>query len=206
MDMKTLKGTAIKIQYYEDEGGTSFPLLLSKIMWMLIFILLPLTILRMMYEFLENVFVVIGFLIMLAFTRMIGPLNLVFMDELLARIFPVFRSAVRSGRVPVREFRLQTRDKREYACLLRGELTGASIMEGDELELQGRVKNGTFVVKRGVNLNTNSIVQPKNASAYTFLLFTTFLLIVLILCLTGMFDNYIWNIIQAKMENMEVAG
>lgn len=193
--MPTIQGKVIRIRSYEQDGRTNWFIAISKLCWYAICVILPFAIFRLLKD-LFNVFIAIaGIGVLLFLIRLIGPINLVMLDELLSRIFPALRSGVRSGRIPVYDFRLRQSDSSEIACILRGPLTGSTPAVGDNMTIEGNFISGTFIVSGGVIDNTCAGLVHQPEFAIYILFFTMTLLAVFILYLNGYLDEWLYPLL-----------
>lgn len=190
--MDIVRGRISKIRVYEEERRTEWALAISKVCWCGICLLFPLSLFRFINDFLGIVEAIIGVLAFAILVRLFGPFNLVMLDELLSRLFPSLRSAVRMGRVNVYDFRVQTAENQEVACLLKGDLWGARPTVGDQVCLEGRNKRGTFWVRRGVNENTRSLIVLRSSYSLWILCGTGVLMGFFLLYFMGILDEFIY--------------
>ena len=123
--MDSIRGIITQLRIYDEEGRTDWFLSLSKIIWFLIWVLFPLSLFRFIYDLLGLIEAIVSIILMLVILRLVGPSNLVMLDELLSRISPSLRSPQRFGTVRVYDFRLRTDDGRTFACIIRGDLVGS---------------------------------------------------------------------------------
>lgn len=191
--MDIVRGRISKIRVYEEEGRTDWALAISKVCWCGICLLFPLSLFRFINNFLGLVEAIIGVLAFAILVRLFGPFNLVMLDELLSRLFPSFRSAIRMGRVNVYDIRVQTAENQEVACLLKEDLWGTRPTVGDQVCLEGRNKRETFWVRRGVNENTRSLIVLRPSHSLWILYGTSVLLGLFLLYLTGALDEIIYT-------------
>ncbi len=189
--MANVGGRIGRMRIYEEEGRTDWPLALSKICWFFICVLFPLSFFRLLNGLFGVFTAVAGVFLLLLLSRLLGPLNLVLLDELLARVFPSLRTAVRLGRVRVYDFRVQRTDGTQIACLLRGELLGGSPMQGDVVELEGEFRGGSFHVRNGRNKTTRSAIVPRRSHSGWILFGTLTLMAFFAAYLAGAFDEWI---------------
>ncbi len=200
--METIRGTIARIRYYQEEGRTDWALAFSKIGWSMISILFPISLFRLVYDLFGLPEAVISILALALIMKIVGPFNLVMLDELLCRLFPTLRSAIRLGTVPVYDFRLLLEDSGQRACILKGELTGAGPMDGDRVVLHGRSRGGTFLVHHGFNECTASEIRRTPKLTGWILLVTAGLLALCGFYLAAAFDEPIYNFVSRIMENM----
>lgn len=191
--MDQIQGTITRLRIYEEEGRTDWLLSLSKVIWFLIWILFPLSLFRLLYDLMGIPAAIIGCVVFLLFLRMAGPEKLVMLDELLCRVAPTFRSAIRFGIVRVYDFRLRDTAGRIVSCVLRGDLVGSSPMSGDMLRLEGEMRHGAFMVHRGTDLTTGAILVPRSLRSGRILLATLGLAAFFSLYLWGAFDDWIYD-------------
>ena len=194
--METLRGRISSIQIYEEEGGHDWCLALSKVGWGLICFFFPISLFRFLNDFFGLAVAIVAMLTLLLMVRLVGPQNLVMLDEVLCRLFPFFRSAVRLGRVRVYDFRLWMEDGRRVACLLKGDLIGAVPVAGDRVTLEGRNRSGTFFVHRGLNEETRSLLAPRTLPSFWIMLGTIAGMILMVFYLLGIFDEVILRLIE----------
>lgn len=201
MNMATVRGKVTQVLVYEEEGGLDWALALSKLLWYGICLVFPLSLFRFLRDLL-GLWQAIAVLLALAIlTRFFGPSNLVFLDELLCRLFPALRSAVRLERMRVYDFRLVTPENREVACVLKGDLLGAAPIPGDVLALEGRIRWGALWVKRGVNERTGSLIASRSLHSRWLLLFTCGLLGLFLAYLSGVLDPWIYGWLERLFES-----
>jgi len=198
--LPTIQGKVIRIRSYEQDGRTNWFMAISKLCWYAICVMFPFALFRLLND-LFNVFIAIaGIGVLLFLIRLIGPMNLVMLDELLSRIFPALRSGVRSGRIPVHDFRLRQSDNSETACILRGSLTGSTPAVGDNMKLQGNFISGSFVVSGGVIDNTGAALVHQPEFAIYILFFTMILLGFFILYLKGYLDEWLYPLLAGIIQ------
>ncbi len=194
--MERLEGDVAQARVYTEEGRLDAALALSKVLWFGSYVLFPLAVLRItasMFGFLWAAGVLVIFLVI---RKIFGPLVLVALDELLTRIIPEFRSSVRMGTVPVRDFRVVRDDGRMTGCILRGDLAGGGIAAGDRVELEGYVRRGTFMVQGGRNLTTGAQLSRRGMPSGVFLVGSASLLILLLMLFAGVFDDGLWALAE----------
>lgn len=189
--MDCIQGVISQLHIYEEEGRTDWLLALSKLIWFLIWLFFPLSLFRFLFDLLGPWQAVIGILLFLVVVCIMGPGNLVILDELLCRVAPSLRSAIRFGAVRVYDFRLRGDNVQITACILRGDHVGSSPMTGDQVQLEGRMRHGTFIVHRGRNITTGGILAPRSSRSLWIFLFTFGLAGFFSLCLMGVFDPWI---------------
>ncbi|MBM4305274.1 MAG: hypothetical protein FJ123_00930 [Deltaproteobacteria bacterium] len=194
--METVRGIISSIQVYEEEGGHDWFLTLSKAGWGVIWFLFPISLFRFLNDFFGIAIAIAGMIFLAIVVRLVGPHNLVMLDELLCRLFPFFRSAVRLGRIRIYDFRLRTAEGRMLACLLKGNLEGAAPVIGDSVVLEGRQRSGTFRIRRGFNEETGSILATRSVPSFWIFLGTVILMTVIILHILGLFDEVIMKVIE----------
>jgi hypothetical protein len=187
--METVRGTISSLQVYDEDGGHDWYLTLSKAGWGLICFLFPISLFRFLDDFFGIAIAILGIVTLAFVVRLVGPHSLVMLDELLCRLFPFFRSAVRLGRVRTYDFRLRTADGKTFACLIKGDLVGAAPAIGDSVVLEGRQRSGTFRVRRGFNEETRSLLATRSVPSRWILLGTIIAMIVMVLYLLGTFDE-----------------
>lgn len=193
--MDEIQGNIIRLHIYDEEGRTDWLLALSKIVWFLIWFLIPFCIFRFLYDLMGVLQAVIGIFFFLFLFKILGPGNLVMLDELLCRIAPSLRSAIRFGVVRVYDLRIRRdNDGRELTCILRGDLVGGSPMRGDNIEFQGHIQNGAFIVHHGRNLTTGAVLASRRSYSLQILLFTVGLAAFFCLYLLGAFDSWIYDL------------
>lgn len=191
--MDQIEGTIARLRIYEEEGHTDWFLSLSKVIWFLLWILFPFSLFRMLYDLMGVFEAVVGVFLFLLFFRLIGPNNLLMLDELLCRVAPTFRSAIRFGTVRVYDFRLRVANGRIVACILRGDLVGSSPMTGDILRLEGKMRHGAFMVRSGTDMTTGAILAPRSLRSGLILLATLGLAVFFSLYFWGLFDVWIYD-------------
>lgn len=64
--------------------------------------------------------------------------------------------------IPVRDFRLRDEEGQEHLVRLKGELISGNLGVGDEVELEGIDRRGTFSLRRGVNKRTRSEIRVRH--------------------------------------------
>ena len=198
--MPTIQGKVIRIRSYEQDGRTNWFMAISKLCWYAICFMLPFSLFRLLND-LFNVFIAIaGIGVLLFLIRVIGPMNLVMLDELLSRIFPALRTGVRSGRIPVYDFRLRQSDSSETACILRGPLTGSTPAVGDNMTVQGNFMSGSFVVSGGLIDNTGAALVRQAEFAIYILFFTLILFSFFILYLKGYLDEWLYPLLAGIIQ------
>lgn len=195
--METVRGTITSLQVYEEEGRHDWCLSLSKFGWGVVWFLFPISLFRFLYHFFGIAIAIAGLIVLAMIIRLAGPYNLVMLDELLCRLFPYFRSSIRLGRVRIYDFRLRTSEGRMLACILRGDLIGASPAVGDSVVLEGRQRSGTFRVHRGLNEETGSLLATRTIPSRWILLGTVIVMVLMVLYLTGIFDEVFLRLFEA---------
>jgi hypothetical protein len=188
---------------YEEEGRHDWYLSLSKAGWGFICFLFPISLFRFLNDFFGIAIAIVGMVILALIVRLVGPHNLVMLDELLCRLFPFFRSAVRLGRVRIYDFRLRTVDGKMLACLIRGDLVGAAPAIGDSVVLEGKRRAGTLRVRRGFNEETRSLLATRSVPSCWILLGTIVAMIVMVLYLLGTFDDVLLRLIECFLVSSE---
>ncbi len=194
--MENVRGEIAHLRTYREEGGRDWALSMSKLIWCGLWVLFPVSLFRLLNDLFGLLAAISGVLLMAILFRLFGPFNLVMLDELLSRIFPSMRSAIRMGMVRIHDFRLRTEDGRELACLLKGDLVGAGPVEGDRFELVGRRRQGTFWIQRGINQATGTLLAVRSLRTGWVLFVTTAMLTVHLLYLAGIFDRLIYTFIE----------
>jgi len=159
-------------------------------------LLFPISLFRLLNDLFGLLVAICGVLFLAILFRLFGPFNIVMLDELLSRIFPSMRSAIRMGIVRIHDFRLRTDEGREVACILKGDLMGAGPVEGDMFELEGRNRHGTFWITRGINHANGSLLAVRSLRSGWILLGTVALITMLLLYLAGSFDQLIYLMIE----------
>lgn len=193
--MPVLTGTISRIQVYEEEGRTDWALALSKVFWFAICVLFPISLFRFVNDLFNPILASLAVLVLLLLIRLLGPQNLVMLDEMLARIFPTLRSAMRTGRVRVYDFRVQTGNGRQVGCILKGDLRGGAPMQRDVVSLDGVYRNGVLRVSNGRNETTNSTLAPRRRYSGWILFGTLGLVLLFALYLRGDFDPWIYPLV-----------
>jgi len=191
--MDHIQGVINQLSIYEEEGRTDWLLALSKVTWFLIWLIFPLSLFRFLNDLMGTWQAVVGVFMFLVMLRIAGPGNLVMLDELLCRVAPSLRSAIRFGVVRVYDFRLRRDNGQITACLLRGDLIGSSPMTGDEVQLEGRMRHGALIIRRGRNLTTGGVLAARPSRSIWIFLFTLGLAGFFILYLLGVFDPWIYD-------------
>lgn len=194
--MPVVNGRVTRINSHQEEGRTDWALALSKIGWFIIFLLTPLSLFRFVNDFFGIIVAGISIFLLLIFLRLIGPFNLVMLDEIICRVFPSLRTAFRTGRVRVVDFRVKTEQGEQIACILRGDLQGQSPMKGDEVSVNGIFLAGTLHVEDGRNATTNSTFSPRRCHTGLLLILTIGLISVFCLYLNGVFDEWLYPIVE----------
>lgn len=193
--MDEIQGKIIRLQIYDEEGRTDWLLALSKVLWFFIWFLIPFCIFRFLYDLMGVLQAVIGIFIFLFIFKILGPGNLVMLDELLCRVSPTLRSAIRFGVVRIYDMRLRRdNDGRELTCIMRGDLVGGSPMRGDNVEFRGRIQNGAFIIHHGINLTTDSVLAARKNYSLHILIITVVLSVFFCLYLIGAFDSWIYDL------------
>ena len=198
--MPSIRGRIARLRTYEEEGRTDWSLALSKICWFFICLVAPFSLFRFLNDLFGAAIATAGIFLFLLIARLLGPLNMVFLDELLARIFPGLRAAYRLGRVRVYDFRVIRENGEEVSCILRGELIGSAPMPGDEVSLSGNYRFGTLRVTNGRNEITRSLIFPRSNYSGLILLGTILLLIVFVCYLYGIFDEWLYPPVVSWLE------
>lgn len=201
--MENVRGTISSLQVYEEEGGHDWYLSLSKAGWGLICFLFPISLFRFLNDFFGVAIAIIGMIILALIVRLVGPYNLVMLDEVLCRLFPFFRSAVRLGRVRIYDFRLRTVEGKTLACIVKGDLVGAAPAIGDSVVLEGKQRSGTFRVRRGFNEETRSLLATRSVPSRWILLGTIIAMVVMVLYLLGTFDEVLLKLIESFLVSGE---
>lgn len=194
--MDRVRGRITHLRIYQEEGGRDWAMSLSKLMWCGIWLLFPVALFRLLNDLFGLLVAICGVLLLAILFRLFGPFNLVMLDEVLSRIFPSVRSAIRLGIVRIHDFRLLTDEGREVACILKGDLVGAGPVEGDMFELEGRNRQGAFWVRRGLNQVTGSLLAARSIRSGWLLFGTVALITILLLYLAGTFDQLIYTLIE----------
>lgn len=203
--MARIQGKISRIKVYEEDGRTDYFMAMSKICWVGICILIPISLYRLLSTLFSPLFAFATLIVLFVIVRLIGPMNLVMLDELLCRIFPRLRTATRLGRIPVYDFRLMPNSGPEVACIMRGPLSGSEPLSGDNVTLNGGYIAGTFFVSNGVIENTNVILFRKtNYSNYIFLS-TLLLLGIFAIYLTGYLDECLYPFLTEIIQPMLAA-
>ena len=192
--MITVQGRISHLRVYREEGGRDPALGLSKLLWCILWGLLPIAVFRFFYTFFGIPEAVIATIALLLLGKLSGgPFHLVMWDEFLSRLVPTLRSAVRMGYVRVYEFRVHPRQGSPMDCKLKGDLKGAGPVSGDFFELEGREINGALAIRRGTNLVTGAALKPYHLPSGFILLVSMGLLVVLALYLFGVFDSILYE-------------
>jgi hypothetical protein len=168
-----VQGVISTLRIFQEEGRTNLTLAMSKVMLYLTYLLFPLFIFLLLRSRLlpwQAALCGFGTAVLM---RLFQVQSLVSIDELLARLFPTLRGAVRLGRVRIYEFRLKTQDNTALACILKGDLVGAGPIVGDRLRLRGRLDRGTFRVAVGINEETDNEIRPVRDPSPLILLAST---------------------------------
>lgn len=194
--MDRVRGEITHLRIYQEEGGRDWALSLSKFMWCGIWLLFPVSLFRLLNDLFGLLVAICGVLLLAILFRLFGPFNLVMLDEVLSRIFPSVRSAIRLGIVRIHDFRLRTDEGREVACMLKGDLVGAGPVEGDLFELEGQNRHGTFWIRRGISQANGSLLAVRSLRSGWVLFSTVALMAALLLYLAGCFDQLIYNLIE----------
>lgn len=192
--MPILRGTITRVQSYEEEGRTDWALALSKLLWYGTCLLFPLCLFRFVNDLFNPYLATVSVLLTLFMVRLLIPLHLVALDEIVVRIFPSLRGAIRFGRVRIYDFRIKGEDGSEVSCILRGDLRGGAPLRGDLVQLEGVYRWGTFRIRRGVNHTTRSSLAPRPSHSLWILLTTVMLLTALGLFLWGSLDPWVYPI------------
>lgn len=201
--MPKVGGRIVTIQTHEEEGRTDWPLAACKICWFGICVLAPISLFRLVADLFNTAIAVAAILFILVLIRLLGPSNLVMFDELLCRIFPSLRTAVRTGRLRVYDLRVQEQSGRQVACVLPGDLKGGAPMEGDLVVLDGIYRGGTFWVDHGQDLTTASTFAPRSVHTGWLLAATLGLVILFALYLCGLFDRWLYPLVAHWLRFLE---
>ena len=191
--MDNINGIITQLRIYDEEGRTDWFLSLSKIIWFLIWILFPLSLFRIIYDLVGLIEAIVCILLMFVVLRLVGPSNLVMLDELLSRIAPTLRSPQRFGTVRVYDIRLSTDKGKIVACIIRGDLVGSSPMIGDQVLLEGRNRQGCFEVCRGTIMTTGALLERRPSRSHWVLITTAGLAVFFALYLMGVYDAWIYK-------------
>ena len=194
--MPVIRGEVRNICMYEEEGRTDLFLACSKIAWFLISILIPFSAFRFLNDCFGLLIATAGLMLLLLLVRILGPQNLVMIDELICRVVPTARSALRLGRVRVYDFRLNDNKNKNIGCIMRGDLIGGIPIAGDAIALSGSYRGGTFYAKSGFNESTSSRIEVRSNFSGMILLGTLALVVFLCLYLSGKFDAWIYPTIE----------
>lgn len=197
--MPTITGRITRMRIYLEEGRMDFILSLSKVIWFIFVLLLPFCIFRFAWDLFGLLEAIISVILFLVLTRILGPTNLLILDELLARVIPTTRAATRYGSVRVYDFRLQAENGSISPCLLKGDLRAGSPMTGDVVTLQGTFRRGTLEVQSGQNITTGAQIEHVPAFSSIILIIVLFLASISGLYLTGILDTIIYPIIVYLM-------
>lgn len=190
--MPTVTGTISRIRTYEEEGRTDWALVGSRILWTACCLLFPFALFRFLNDLFNPYLATLAVLLLLVVARLSVPLNLVALDELMVRIFPTLRSAVRLGRVRIHDFRVKEETGAEVSCLLRGDLRGGAPMVGDRVQVEGGYRWGTLHVRRGFNETTGAILAPRPLYSRRVFGLTTVLFAAIVLYLWGALDSWLY--------------
>jgi len=193
--MPTITGRITRMRIYLEEGRMNFILFLCKVIWFIFVLLLPFCIFRFVWDVLGLLEAIISVTVFLVATRILGPANLLILDELLARVIPTTRAATRYGSVRVYDFRLQEENGIITSCLLKGDLRAGSPMTGDRVALQGTLRSGTLEVQNGQNITTGAQIATVPSFSSIILIIVLFLASISGLYLTGVLDSIIYPII-----------
>ena len=194
--MAVISGRVRRVAEHEEEGRTDWALALSKIGWFIIFFLAPLSLFRFVNDLFGVVIAGVTIFLLLVILRLAGPFNLVMFDEIICRVFPTLRTAFRTGRVRVFDFRVHTENGTQVACILRGDLLGQSPMVGDEVTVTGDFQLGTLFVKNGQNNTTNACFSLREDHSGKILLLSLGLIALFCFYLQGAFDVGIYMLID----------
>lgn len=198
--MATLSGHITSMRVYEAEGMTDWALALSKIVWIIIFLLFPFSVFRFLNDFFGVFIASMGIVFLLILFRLVGPFNLVMLDELMGRVFPALRTCLRTGRVRVYDFRIKSPESQnQVGCILRGNLTGAAPAKGDDVALVGRDEEGTFRVFRGCNRTTRSNITIQSTHSGWILLITSALAVLFSCYLMGEIDSWLYPLVDSVL-------
>lgn len=159
--MPQIEGRVTSIIHREEEGGQDWYLTMARVLWIPFLILLAVAFFFLIHQtigLVQAILFTVGLLFLCGFFKSI---DWVFFDEVVCRLFPDLRSAVKLGVVPVLDLRLQCPGGQEVDCLIRGDLVGAEPKIDDELRLQGEFEHGTFIVQDGTILDTNARLAPR---------------------------------------------
>lgn len=198
--MPSITGRIARMRTYEEEGRTDWALALSKISWFFICLVAPFSLFRFLNDLFGTVIAGVGILLLLLIVRLHGPLNHVFLDELLVRIFPELRSSYRFGRIRVYDFRVIRDNNEEVSCILRGDLRGSAPMPGDLVSLNGYYRFGSLRVTNGRNEATRALILPRPNYSGWILVGTMLLLALFVMYLYGMFDQWLYPLVVSWLE------
>lgn len=196
MFSKQLTGEIICLATYEEEGRLSWALSLSKIIWVFIWILSTASLFRIVNILIGPFEAALCVVFVLIIGKLMAPGSMLLFDEIICRIFPTLRSALREGRVRIYDFRIQTRDQQIFSCLLKGDLVGGMPSPGDRLRVTGKYRRGTFMVKHGFNETTRSDLAARSIGHGWFLLISVSLLGLMVLFLNGTLDPVIFDVFR----------
>lgn len=195
--MEQIEGVITQIRIYCEESRTDWLLSITKVLWIILWFLFPLSIFRFIYDLFGIIEAAVVLLIFLILVRLLGPANLVMLDELLVRIVPTLRSSLRLHTVRVYDFRIVTEKRQIIPCILRGDLVGSSPMVGDHVHLLGKTKYGCFTVHTGRNSISGAIISPRTIHYRWIFILTLIPTLFFGLYLAGNLDEWIYEWIIA---------
>ena len=149
--LQELAGTIIHVEpVREERRQRNWGRLASGCLLVVLLLALPLILLR--YVFLNSLLLAVGIVLLCIVLFKFIPFAGIFKGLLLLRfLWP----RQHDDRVPVQYLRLRDGYQSEHIVRIRGRLQG-HIMPGDEIALQGHVRDGVFEMRRGMNLRTGS--------------------------------------------------
>jgi hypothetical protein len=183
------------MEVYEQEGRTDWALAASKICWLVIWIMTPFSCFRFTNDLFGLIPAIAGVTTLLFLMRLMAPLSFIFFDEFLARLFPTLRSAVRSGQVRVYDFRVQDKNGRLVASIIKGDLRGGAPLTSDRVRLQGFFRGGVLQVTDGLNETTDTVISPVSIYSGWILIGTLAIVMFFSLYLWGTFDDLLYPLV-----------
>ena len=190
--MEKISGQIERITTYEEASPTDWFLAISKILWFVMWILVPLTLYRFLSDSFGTFYAVAGLFSFLLILKLFGPLNFIILDEFLSRIHPNLQSAIKLDRIRIYDFRIQNEEGGISACILRGPLKGAAPLRGDRVLLNANIRKGVYIIQNGWNQTTESVIAPKNKPSIIILAVTIILLCVQVVYLRGFLDEWLY--------------
>lgn len=191
--MDTLRGRVLSVQAYERAARLDWSLSISRLIWFLIWILLPFSLFRFLAAFCGVLYATAGVFVLIVIVRLVGPGNLVMLDELIGRIFPPLRPHSPTGMVQVHEFRIEKESKQHVTCIMTGNLRGSLPLINDFVSMEGVYRQGCFFAFQGVNERTSAAISIDPRRSAWILAGSFGVMIFFVLYLIGYFDEWIYQ-------------